>query len=592
MSLFSNINIGKKLILLLSTFIVGYAIFSYVSFSTLNALQIHGKLYNQIVMSKDLIADVLPPPGYIIESYLDVLQVVDETEPAKMDYFFKELKRLENDYNERHKFWINEPLLEQGTLRDAMLKGAYNPAIKFYNVIFSQFIPALQSGNREYAKKLVQSELKTLYEAHRKSVDQVVLGATEKYQNVEILADTTVQHDTKILFTIAFAVIAIAVILSLIIRSSIVKPIIKVTDTLKDISEGEGDLTRTIAIDSTDEVGRLALYFNKTLEKIKNLIITIKSQTKSLTSVSGELSLVSEQLASGAEETVNQSGTVASTVEQMSVNINAMADGAEEASVNANEVAGAAEQMSANMNMIAAAIEEMSASIGQISSNAGEARKVAMAATEKSKNATDVMSKLGIAAKEIGNVTNVIKKIADKTNLLALNATIEAASAGEAGKGFAVVAGEIKELANQSAQSADDIARRIEGIQNGTGDAVLVINDVSDIIIKINQSVEAIAGHVEQQTKTTNEIANNVSQANIGSKKVANSIGEVANGAKDLSLNAGEAAKGTINVSQSIAGVSKVAKQSAQGATQINKSATNLSKIAGDLKDTVNKFKV
>jgi len=592
MNLFTNISIGKKLILLLATFIVGYTTFGFISFSTLNELRINGGLYNQIIMSKDLIADVLPPPGYIIESYLDVLQAADETDPAKMDYFFKELKRLENDYNERHQFWINETLLEQGALRDAMLKGAYNPAIKFYNIVFGQFIPALQSGNREYAKKLVQDDLKALYETHRKSVDQIVLGATEKYQKTETLAGTTVQRDTKLLFTIAFAVIAVALILSLIIRSSIVKPIVKVTETLKDISEGEGDLTRTIAINSKDEIGHLAVYFNKTLEKIKNLIITIKTQTTTLTSVSSELSSVSMLLASGAEETVNQSNTVAGTAEQMSVNINAMASGAEVASVNANEVAGAAEQMSTNMNTVTAAIEEMSASISQISSNALEAHKVSIAATEKSKNATDVMSKLGAAALEIGHVTNVIKKIADKTNLLALNATIEAASAGEAGKGFSVVAGEIKELANQSAESADDIARRIDGIQSGTNNAVNVINDVSDIIVKINKSVEAIAGHVEQQTKTANEIANNVSQANTGSKKVAGAVGEVAKGANNVSRNAGEAAKGATYVSQNIANVSSVAKQSAQGATQVNQSAKDLSKIAGDLKDTVSKFKV
>jgi len=592
MNLYTNISIGKKLILLLATFIVGYTIFGCISFSTLNDLRINGGLYNQIVMSKDLIADVLPPPGYIIESYLDVLQVADETDPAKMDYFFKELKRLQADYNDRHQFWINEPLLEPGALRDAMLKGAYDPAVKFYNIVFSQFIPALQNGNREYAKKLVQGDLKILYETHRKSVDQVVLGATEKYQKTETIAGITVQRDTKLLFGIAAAVIVAALILSLIIRSSIVKPIVKVTETLKDISEGEGDLTRTIAINSKDEIGHLAVYFNKTLEKIKNLIITIKTQTTTLTSVSSELSSVSMLLASGAEETVSQSNTVAGTANEMSVNINAMASGAEVASVNANEVAGAAEQMSTNMNTVTAAIEEMSASISQIASNAGEALKVAIAATEKSKNATDVMNKLGAAALEIGHVTNVIKKIADKTNLLALNATIEAASAGEAGKGFSVVASEIKELANQSAESADDIARRIDGIQSGTSNAVHVINDVSDIIVKINQSVEAIAGYVEQQTKVAGDIANNVSQANIGSKKVAGAVGEVAKGANNVSKNAGEAAKGATYVSQNIANVSSVAKQSAQGATQVNQSATDLSKIAGDLKDTVSKFKV
>jgi methyl-accepting chemotaxis protein len=202
------------------------------------------------------------------------------------------------------------------------------------------------------------------------------------------------------------------------------------------------------------------------------------------------------------------------------------------------------------------------------------------------------MNKLGIAAKEIGKVTDVIKKIADKTNLLALNATIEAASAGDAGKGFAVVAGEIKDLANQSAKSADDIARRIESIQQGTGDAVTVIHDVSNIIIKINQSIEAIAGHVDQQTKASNEIANNVAQANVGTKRVAVAIGGVAKTADAASRNAGEMTKGANNVSSNVSNMNQIAKENAQGAEQVNQSATDLSKIASDLKVTVGKFKV
>jgi len=393
-------------------------------------------------------------------------------------------------------------------------------------------------------------------------------------------------------FLIAFGVVTLAIltIVILFISHSITSPLKSMEKVFTVI--GEGDFTPTLDTARKDEIGNISRSFNTTLDKIRKLIVSIKNQTASLVSVSEELSSVSRQLASGAEETVSQSHTVASTAEEMSVNINAMASGAEQASVNANEVAGAAELMSTNVNTVAAAAEEMSASISQIATNAGEARKVAVAATEKSKDATGVMSKLGAAAKEIGQVTNVIKNIADKTNLLALNATIEAASAGEAGKGFAVVAGEIKELANQSAQSADDIARRIEGIQQGTGNAVNVINDVSDIIVKINQSVEAIAGHVEQQTKASNEIASNIAQANTGSKRVANAIGEVAKGANDVSRNAGEAAKGAVNVSQNISGVSSVAKNSAQGATQVNQSAVDLSKIAGDLKETISKFKV
>ena len=368
------------------------------------------------------------------------------------------------------------------------------------------------------------------------------------------------------------------------------RPLSKVVEMLK---KGEdGDMRARSGIDREDEIGVVAQAVDRFFSEMQKVVKNIRMNAETLAGASEELSSVSRQLASGAEETVVQSNTVASTAEQMAVNINSMASGAEEASVNASEVASAAEQMSVNMNTIASAVEEMSVSIREISDNTAGVRKVATEATDKATTATGVMNKLGSAAKEIGQVTDVIKKIADKTNLLALNATIEAASAGEAGKGFAVVAGEIKELANQSAQSADDIARRIEGIQSGTNDAIAVIDDVSEIIEKINHSVEAIVDNVEQETHASNEIASNVAQANTGAKRVASAIGEVARGANDVSRNASEAARGAQNVSSNVVHMSQAAHDSAQGATQVDQSAGDLAKIAGELKESVSRFKV
>jgi len=396
----------------------------------------------------------------------------------------------------------------------------------------------------------------------------------------------------RVAVIISIVILAVAIIVAVLMSDSISRPIVKVTSTIKDISEGEGDLTQNIKVQSTDEVGDLALYFNKLMEALRKPIGETKKVVEQLAYSSKELSAVSRDLSASSEETVSTAATVASTAEEMSVNINAMAGGAEQASVSANEVAGAAEQMSTNMNTIAAAIEEMSASINEISNNAVDARKVAGYATTKSSEATSTMNRLGVAAKEIGKVTDVIKKIADKTNLLALNATIEAASAGEAGKGFAVVAGEIKELANQSATSADDIARRIDSIQDETSNAVEVIRDVSEIIVKINLSIEAIAGHVGQQTKASNEIASNVSQANTGAKRVASAIGEVAKGSRDIARNASEAATGAINVSQNVYSMKEVARKSSLGASQVNGSSENLFKMAEQLRVVMNKFKV
>jgi methyl-accepting chemotaxis protein len=460
--------------------------------------------------------------------------------------------------------------------------------------------------------------------------------------------DASAEANTAVNAAIAILIVVLilAVGLGIFLTVSITSPLNVVVAAISKMEKG--DMTVRTQLNRGDEIGILSNALDGLGSKLQSIFRNLHQNSNTLASSAEELSAVSREVASAAEESTAQSTTVASTTEEVSTNINAMASGAEQASVNANEVAGAvvqvatninamasgaeeasasatevagaAEQMSANMNTIAAAIEQMSASINQISSNAGDARKVAGDAMNRSHEATETMGKLGVAAKEVGQVTSVIKNIADKTNLLALNATIEAASAGEAGKGFAVVAGEIKELAHQSAKSADDIARRIEGIQASTNDAVTAINNVSSIIVKVNEGIESISSHAAQQTKASNEIASNVAQANTGAKRVAESIGEVAKGSKDIARNAGEAnkgvervsksigevakgskdiarnagdaAKGANMVSQNMASIAQGAKDSAQGAKQINQSAGELAKIASDLKNVVNQFKV
>ncbi|MDR3001502.1 MAG: methyl-accepting chemotaxis protein [Fibromonadaceae bacterium] len=430
-------------------------------------------------------------------------------------------------------------------------------------------------------------------EASDKMMDDIHLLIDKKIGYTEqISIDTTSVSSKAIRMSIIIlaAVFLLSVGLGIYLTISITGPLKIVVDEI--VKMEKGDMTTLTELTRKDEFGMLGQALDGLTIKLRDVFRVLNTDSETMASASEELSTISRELASGAEESVNQSTTVASTTEEMAVNINAMASGAEQASVNANEVAGAAEQMSTNMNTIAAAIEEMSASIAEIASNASEAKMVSENASTKSSEASTAMNKLGSAAKEIGQVTDVIKRIADKTNLLALNATIEAASAGEAGKGFAVVAGEIKELANQSAQSADDIARRIESIQAETGDAITVIRDVAEIIDRIDQSVMTIAGHVEQQTKASNEISSNVSQANIGSKRVASAITEVAKGGHDIARNAAEAAKGATHVSHNVIGVSQAAKGSAQSALQVKQSAEELAKLAGELKSVVAEFKV
>lgn len=361
-----------------------------------------------------------------------------------------------------------------------------------------------------------------------------------------------------------------------------------------------GDLTSTYEPAESDEdtedtrqaFAGIATAINASTINLASIMRDIQNNSASLNDSSQELDTISSGLLSATEQMSVQAGNVAGATEEMSATINSMASVAEETSTNVSSVSATTEQMSGNMHSVAGAVEEMSASIKEINKHAENGSRIAGNAMDMANNAGETMNLLGQAAQEIDKVTEVIKRIAEQTNLLALNATIEAASAGEAGKGFAVVAGEIKELANQSAKAAEEIAEKIGGMQKNAGKAVTVMGEISEIISTINDSVSSISRAMGEQDKAASEISARVDETNVGATNIAQSISEISQGTVIMSQNASEAAKASNEVASNIQGVGEAVSETNENAKLVSDASKSLSEMANDMNNLVSGFKV
>ncbi|MFF5294389.1 methyl-accepting chemotaxis protein [Paractinoplanes globisporus] len=304
------------------------------------------------------------------------------------------------------------------------------------------------------------------------------------------------------------AVIAIGVLLTAILvvalggllARSILRPLSALTRRMREIAEGEGDLTQRVDESRRDEFGTLGVVFNQLMGKLSATMGSIAGQARGLAGAIQELTTVSTQIGTAAEQTASQ----------------------------ATSVSAAAEQMRSTVGTLAAGAEEMGASIREISTNATEASRIVAQAVDVAGNAKTTVTQLGESSGEISNVVKLINAIAEQTNLLALNATIEAARAGEMGKGFAVVASEVKDLAQETARATDDITGRIASIQTDADAAGEAIAEMSEIVIRVNDYQTTIASAVEEQTATTAEMARNISDASATTDQIAASVGTVA----------------------------------------------------------------
>ncbi len=356
-------------------------------------------------------------------------------------------------------------------------------------------------------------------------------------QELDVLLKIRMDHyysDRFWALLLTIVALAISAAMIYVVALSITTPLSKCIAGLGELADK--NVNCRLNLDAGGEMGQIASAIDQAAEGMHAAITSLREHSKRLQEAAVGQQDASQQMSATAEETSTQ----------------------------ANVVSAAAEQVSASARTVATGVDDLGGSIREIAGGANNAATVAAQAVEQAESATATITKLGESSGEIGEVIKVITSIAEQTNLLALNASIEAARAGEAGKGFAVVASNVKDLSKQTADATEDIARKVEAIQQNTKNAIDVINSIAKIIGQINDHQNSIASAVEEQSVTTRDIGQNVS----------------------------EAAKGTAEIAQNITGVAQAAQDTSQVAANLQSASEDLTRMARDLQDVVDQFRV
>jgi methyl-accepting chemotaxis protein len=371
----------------------------------------------------------------------------------------------------------------------------------------------------------------------------------------ELLIDRSVAHSAlRSALTTQLGIGLIMLLLGFgiawLIARSIAEPIKSVVDRMCDIASGDGDLTQRLTAAGRNELADLARAFNAFIEEIQSLVRDIAGASSQLASAAEELSLTSG-------ETSQHVGRQQHEIDQVATAINQMTATVEEVARHAAEAARATQETD----------KETHAGTGVVSKTIAAIEAVA----HEVESASSIISRLSADSVEIGAVLDVIRGIAEQTNLLALNAAIEAARAGEQGRGFAVVADEVRTLASRTQVSTQDIQEKIERVQTGSNNAVSAMEQGQT---KATEAVDQ-ARQGGESLQTINRAVSSITDMN----------NQIASAAEQQSAVAEE-------INRNIHTISEAVDQSASGATQISTASEELARLAARLQELVSSFKV
>ncbi|MBB6123496.1 methyl-accepting chemotaxis protein [Sphingobium subterraneum] len=487
-----------------------------------------GPIHRQNLQKDVLVADILPPPLYVVEPFLSVTLSVEN--PATISENLAALAKEQQDYQARRQFWLDADVPAE--LRPA-LQDSLRTADAFWDHVDKDFIPALQRGDMVAAQNTHDSQLTPLYQQQRKQISHLV-ALTDAYgETLSARSNTIIVSALLVLGVVAAGLIAALLYAAGQLRRRVVDPLVATADEMRTMAAGNYDVT-VEGLSRDDEIGTMA----QAMEIFRKAGIENREAARKQERVVKDLGVALTELSEGnlthriqhpfateyevlrtrfnhtmdrLDEILSRVAGTSSNVRNGSVEIRSATD---DLSQRTEQQAASLEETAAAMNQVTSVVKTTAESAAEMSGSIAEAHREANESGQVVQHAVEAMGAIEKSAQEISQIINVIDGIAFQTNLLALNAGVEAARAGDAGKGFAVVANEVRALAQRSAEAAKDIKALIltstEQVKHGVG----LVGETGAILSRIVERVASISVLVTDMSASTEEQAASLQQVN------------------------------------------------------------------------------
>ena len=466
-SMFRNASITRKLTFIVCLGAAGLITCAFVGINTLQRVKVNGPVYKEIVRGKDLVADILPPPEYILETYMTVLQMTHEKDATARQGLIDHCTQLKKDYDDRHEFWIAD--LPQGPMREALLDHSYKPATEFFKILNDEFIPAVKAGDLAKATELATGSLKQSYEQHRAGIDETVKLANEYAANNEATAaKIEISSRNTMFLTNGLALALVSGITVLIGRG---------------INRSMGHVAATLATGS-----------------------------QQLADAASQVSSSSQQLASGASEQAASLEETGSALEEISSMTKKSAATAEEASTLAGSAKAAADKSNASMGRMSTAIEEIQKSASETARIIKVVDEIAFQTNLLALNAAVEAARAGDAGKGFAVVADEVRNLAIRSAQAAKDTAGLIEQAVNSARNGVTITQEVGASLKEITAAAEKVNVLVNEIAAASKQQAQGIGQVSSAVSQMDRVTQANAASAEESASAGEELSSQASE--------------------------------------------------------------------------------